>query len=76
MKEKGHDAFYLYSPHVDRSSVDVHLDGWVGEKGYDKQFNFLYTSDKDCADDESKNIVLDKLNDCKKYLEDLLDEVN
>lgn len=73
VKEKGHDAFYNYAPHVEWSTVTVHLDGWVNEKGYDKQFDFLWTTDKDCTDDESKNIVLSKLNECKCYLQNLLD---
>lgn len=74
VKVKGHDAFYRYSAHVNWSQVDIHLNGWDENKGHDKQFNFLWTSDKDCVDDESTNIVFYSLNECKKYLEGLLND--
>ena len=73
VKAKGHDAFYSYSGHVDWATVNIYLDGWDEDKGYDKQFNFLWTSDKDCVDGESINIVFGNLNECKDYLQNLLD---
>ena len=73
VKENGHDAFYTYSAHVGWASVNIYINGWGEDKEYDKQFNFLWTSDKDCTDDESKNIVLGDLNECKDYLQNLLD---
>ena len=73
LKSKGHDAFYSYSGHVDWATVNIYIDGWDEDKGYDKQFNFLWTSDKDCVDGESINIVLGDLNECKDYLQNLLD---
>lgn len=69
VKAKGHDAFYSYSGHVDWATVNICIDGWGENKGHDKQFNFLWTSDKGCVDDESTNIVFDSLNECKEYLE-------
>lgn len=74
VKAKEHDAFYNYAPHVNWATVNICIDGWDENKGYDKQFNFLWTSDKDCVDDESTNIVFDSLNECKKYLEGLLND--
>lgn len=73
VKAKGHDAFYSYGAHVDWSTVNIYLNGWDEKKGYDKQFNFLWTSDKDC-DEDSINMILDGLTECKEYLEVLLDE--
>lgn len=73
LKSKGHDIFYSYSAHVYLATVNIYLNGWDENKGYDKQFNFLCTSDKDCVDDESTNIVFDSLNECKDYLQNLLD---
>ena len=31
-KEKGHDCFFNYSPHVQKVSIDVHLPRWVSAK--------------------------------------------
>lgn len=73
VRKKGHDAFYEYSAHVDWSTVRIYFNGWkVDSKKCDKEFSLLWSCDKDCDDDVSIKIVLDCLNDCKKFLEDLI----
>lgn len=32
LKEKGHDAFFDYSPHVDTVYIRVHVNGWDSSK--------------------------------------------
>lgn len=73
VKAKGHDAFYEYSAHVDWSTVSIYFNGWKSDsKKCDKEFKFLWNSDKDCDDDETIKIVLGRLTECKEYLEGLL----
>lgn len=39
-KEKGHDAFFAYNPHVSRGEIEVrvHKNGWKRYIGPDKDF--------------------------------------
>ena len=68
VKAKGHDAFYLYSPHVDWATVNVYVDGWSDKKEYTR-LEYLWTRIEDGDDIET---VLQNLVECKTYLEGLL----
>lgn len=73
VKAKGHDAFYSYAPHVDWATVRVFINGWVEENDEDKIFDFLWTKSLEDDDDETFNIMVNKLTECKEYLEGLVD---
>ena len=62
LKSKGHDAFYSYSGHVNWARVSVFIGGWEDEKEPDITFDYLPTKEYDL-----------KLNNCKDYLQNLLD---
>jgi hypothetical protein len=68
VKAKGHDAFYLYSPHVDWATVNVYVDGWSDKKEYIR-LEYLWTRIEDGGDIEP---VLQNLVECKTYLEGLI----
>lgn len=74
VKAKGHDAFYDYAPHVNWSTVRVFLNGWAEGNGNDKIFDLLWTKSLEDDDEEIFNIMVDKLTECKKYLEGLLND--
>lgn len=74
VKAKGHDAFYDYAPHVNWATVRVYINGWIEGNDNDKIFDLLWTKSLEDDDEETFNIMVNKLTECKEYLEGLLDE--
>lgn len=71
VKAKGHDAFYDYYGHVSWAHVRIFKGGWSGDSSPNKQFDCLTTIS---LEDQNNDPILEKLTECKTYLEGLLND--
>ena len=62
-REKGHDVFFNYSPHVQSVRIYGFVDGWREEKNRDIDVYFY-------LDDAEENIA--KIEETEKFLEGLM----
>lgn len=71
VKAKGHDAFYDYYGHVSWAHVRIFKGGWLENASPNKQFDCLAVRSNI---DQNNDLILKKLNECKEYLEGLLND--
>lgn len=63
-KERGHDCFYSYSPHVGSVEIDVFLNGWV--RGVSRDAYFIMSANG------NSHIGYTSVNEVENYLKGLI----
>lgn len=72
LKFKGHDAFFMYSPHVDWCSIRVNLNGWEEDKEAVFLENIIFTTIDENSDYETLKLITNHHDEVKNKLKAFL----